>query len=256
MHEDPIYQEMSEELILRRDGAVTRLTLNRPEKANALDPALTAALLDAFAAAAADGTRLVVLDGAGKSFCSGFDLSGFEDLSDGDLVLRLLRIETLLQAVFHAPFPTLALAHGRVFGAGADLFCACATRIAAPDTAFRMPGLGFGIVLGTRRLVARIGVDAARDIQNAGRSFDTAEAVRLNFATETAAPEDWPARIAAAAETAATLSVAATAALFRVTAADTRAADMADLVASAAQPGLKDRIRAYRDAVRRAAGKG
>src|SRR3546814_3561918 len=111
-------------------------------------------------------------------------------MSEGDLVLRLIRIETLLQTVWHLPFPTLALARGRVFGAGADLFCACSRRIAAPDTSFRMPGLGFGIVLGTRRLMARVGADAARSIQNETRTFDAAEALRLGFATAVAAERD------------------------------------------------------------------
>src|SRR3546814_4977267 len=96
-------------------------------------------------------------------------------MSEGDLVLRLIRIETLLQTVWHLPFPTLALARGRVFGAGADLFCACSRRVAEPGTSFRMPGLGFGIVLGTRRLMARVGADAARSIQNETRTFDAAE---------------------------------------------------------------------------------
>ncbi len=246
---------MSEELKVARDGAVTRLTLNRPDIANALGPVLTESLLAAVQTAAQDGTRLLVIDGTGKSFCSGFDLSGFDDLSDGDLVLRLLRIETLLQAVYHAPYPTLAMAHGRVFGAGADLFSACSQRVADPGTKFRMPGLAFGIVLGTRRLVARIGQDAARNIQNETRTFDAAEAKRYNFASRIADQSDWPEIVDAAAAPAQTLTVEATAALFTVTAPDSRAQDMADLVRSASLPGLKDRIARYRDDMRRAAGK-
>ncbi len=246
---------MSDFLNIERDGGVTRLVLNRPEKANALGPELTENLIAAFAAAARDGTRLLTLEGNGKSFCSGFDLSGFDELSDGDLMLRFLRVETLLQAVYHAPHPTLAMAHGRVFGAGADLFGACSQRIVAPGTQFRMPGLAFGIVLGTRRLAASVGQDAAREIQNATRTFDAEEATRITFASRVAEKPEWPAIVAAAAEEAGTLDVEATAALFEVTAIDTRARDMADLVKSASRPGLKDRIQAYRDKMRQAAGK-
>lgn len=246
---------MMNELTVVRDGAVTHLTLNRPDIANALGPVLTETLLDAVRTAAQDGTRLLVMEGTGKSFCSGFDLSGFDDLSDGDLVLRLLRIETLLQAVYHAPFPTLAMAHGRVFGAGADLFSACSQRVVAPGTQFRMPGLAFGIVLGTRRLVARIGQDAARDIQNETRTFDAEAAKRYTFANRVADPTEWPGIVETAAQAAQTLSVEASAALFTVTAPDTRAQDMADLVKSASIPGLKARIGQYRDDMRRAAGK-
>ncbi len=246
---------MNDILSVAKHGPFTRLTLNRPEKANALGFDLVEALLAAFAAATAEGARLVALDGEGKSFCSGFDLSDFGEISDGDLVYRLIRIETLLQTVAHAPFPTIALAHGRVFGAGADLVCACSRRIAAPATKFRMPGLGFGVVLGTRRLAACVGRDAAREIQNECRTFDADEAAALGFLNQVAEPADWPQIIEAARQAAEVISAGSTEALFRVTAADTRAEDMADLVNSASRPGLKDRIGAYRKKTLKAAGK-
>ena len=133
-------------LLVQRDGPLTRLSLNRPDKANALDAGLVEALLTAVTAAATDGTRLLVLDTVtkAKNFSAGFDFGGHEAQSEGDLLLRFVRIEQLLQAVYHAPFATLAIAHGRNFGAGADLFLAAAVRVAAPDASFRMPGLRFG----------------------------------------------------------------------------------------------------------------
>lgn len=235
----------------RTSDGVTRLTLNRPEKANALNDAMVAALGDALAAAQADGTRLLVLAAEGRHFCAGFDLGDLEDCSDGDLLLRFVRIETVLQTLYHLPIPSLALARGRAMGAGADLFAACSRRVAAPGTTFRMPGLAFGILLGTRRLAARIGADAARAIQIETRTFDATEAHALGFATAVVEEADWPAVIAAATTAATTLAPEATAALFRATAPDTRAEDMADLVASAARPGLKARIRAYVSALKR-----
>lgn len=246
---------MTDSLIIARDGGTTRLTLNRADRVNALGPQLVEDLLTAVEGAQADGTRLLVLQGEGKSFCSGFDLTDLESVSDGDLVHRLIRIETLLQAVYHAPFPTMALAHGRVFGAGADLFCACSGRVASPGTSFRMPGLGFGIVLGTRRLKVRVGEDQARRIQNSGLTFDAAEALSLGFATGVAEPDTWPALIAEAGSAALTLTPQATADLFRVTVTDTREADMADIARTAGVPGLKARIQAYREAALKAAGK-
>jgi len=71
-------------------------------------------------------------------------------------VLRFVRIEMLLQAVATSPARTVALAHGKVFGAGADLFACCHHRIAAAGTTFRMPGLKFGLMLGTRRFAASV----------------------------------------------------------------------------------------------------
>jgi enoyl-CoA hydratase/carnithine racemase len=232
------------------DGA-THVTLTRPDKANALNDAMVGALQDALAAAQEDGTRLLVLQAEGRHFCAGFDLSNLDDCSDGDLLLRFVRIETVLQTLYHLPFPTLALAKGLAMGAGADLFSACGQRVAAPGTQFRMPGLAFGILLGTRRLAARIGPDAARRIQNETRAFDATEAHALGFATDVVEDADWPAVVAAATRTAKTLAPEATAALFRATAADTRDADMADLVASAARPGLNRRIQGYRNSLKR-----
>jgi len=231
---------------------VVRVTLNRPEKANALNEAMVDALTEAIAQADDGNTRLLILDAAGKHFCAGFDLSDIAERSDGDLVLRFIRIENLLQKLYSLPFPTLALAKGRAMGAGADVFCACSQRIAAPGTTFRMPGLAFGIVLGTRRLVSRVGVDTAREIQNETRAFDADEAKDIGFATRLAAEDEWPMIVDGASTAARTLQSDTTRALFNATAQDTRTEDMADLVLSAAKPGLKDRIQRYIDAMQRA----
>ncbi|MEK6592596.1 MAG: enoyl-CoA hydratase/isomerase family protein [Pseudomonadota bacterium] len=238
---------MNDDLIRKHEGHFTHLTLNRPQKANALSASLVEALLNAVDYAYTDGTRLLVLDGAGTHFCAGFDFSGYQEQSEGDLALRFIRIETLLQQLHHAPFETLVCAHGRVFGAGADLVAVCGVRIAAPGATFRMPGLRFGVVLGTRRLAARIGADKARDILSASRAFDADEALGINFMTRIAAPAEWPTLIAAARAGCELLTPAAAAALHRRTVTDTRAADMTALAESVSLPGLKERIRLYRE---------
>jgi enoyl-CoA hydratase/carnithine racemase len=238
---------MSDELLRHHENHVTRLTLNRPQKANALSAPLVEALLDAVEYAATDGTRLLILDGAGPHFCAGFDFTDAQASSEGDLALRFIRIETLLQALYHAPCATLALAHGRVFGAGADLVASCGLRVAAPDTTFRMPGLRFGVVLGTRRLVHRVGADRALDILSTTRSFTADEALACGFLTGIAAQPDWPACVTGAQSAAETLTPAAAAALHRRTVTDSRAEDMTELVRSVSTPGLKERIRRYRE---------
>lgn len=241
---------MSDELLRKHESHVTRLTLNRPQKANALSGALVEALIDAVEYAATDGTRLLILDSAGSHFCAGFDFTDVQTQSEGDLALRFLRIETLLQALYHAPCATLVLAQGKVFGAGADIVASCGMRIAAPGTSFRMPGLRFGVVLGTRRLVHRIGADQARDILSTSRSFDAAEALSTGFLTGIATAEEWPALTAAAQSAAETLTPAAAAALHRRTVTDSRAEDMAELARSVSTPGLKERIRKYREDIK------
>jgi enoyl-CoA hydratase/carnithine racemase len=238
---------MNDELIRKHAGHVTQLTLNRPQKANALSASLVEALLNAVEYACTDGTRLLILDGAGGHFCAGFDFTGYQEQSEGDLALRFIRIETLLQQLYHAPLQTLVLAHGRNFGAGADLLACGGLRVAAPGATFHMPGLRFGVVLGTRRLVHRIGADHARAVLAASRTFDAAEALKMNFVTRIAAQSEWPALAAAARADCEPLTPGAAAALHRQTVIDSRAEDMATLANSVSVPGLKERMRLFRE---------
>jgi len=238
-------------LQVARDGPALHLTLDRPEKANALNAALVDALLTQVNEAAAAGVRLLVLRGHGRHFCAGFDFSGFESLSEGDLLLRFVRIEQLLQAVHYAPFHTLALAHGLAIGAGADLFAACATRVATAESSFTFPGVRFGLILGSRRLAQRIGTSQARQLLAGGETLDGMAADRIGLVTQMANSDTWPALVDAQAQQAQRLDEETQAALHRMTVEDTRAADMAELVASAARPGLKERIRDYRATVTR-----
>ena len=237
---------MSDELLRQQDGPLTRLTLNRPAKANALSAALVEALLDAVDAAHSDGTHLLVLDGAGKHFCAGFDFTGYQEQSEGDLALRFIRVEMLLQALHHAPFVTLALAHGKIFGAGADLVAACGLRVAAPGTTFRMPGLRFGVVLGTRRLAHRVGADQARSLLAASRSFGCDEALGSHFLSAITPQAQWSTLVQHAQTECELLCPIATTALHQQTTPDTRADDMAALARSVAAPGLIQRIQRFR----------
>ena len=233
------------ELRITREGAVTTLTLDRPAKMNALSAALVDELLAAVDAAHADSTRLLVFRGEGKNFSAGFDFGGYESQSEGDLVLRFARLEQLLQRVHHAPFETLALAHGKNFGAGVDLIGVCSRRVASADATFRMPGLRFGLVLGTRRFALQVGDDAARDILAESKTFGAEEGKNIGFLSHVAEVADWPAAIERATRAAVALPPESQARLVAATRTDTRDADLAALVRSAAAPGLKSRIAAY-----------
>ncbi len=236
-------------LLAERDGAVTTLRLNNPARGNALSPALVEALAAALEAATRDGTRLVVLRGEGRHFCTGFDLSDLAELSDGDLLLRVVRIELLLQQLHAMPIATLAVGSGRTFGAGADLFAACDHRLALEGASFSFPGPAFGLALGTARLAARIGGTAARRLLLAGREVKAAEALALGLATQVVA--DPAAAIGEAAVAAARLEAPTVALLHERTRGADDAADLAALVRSAARPGLRARIEAYRAAMQR-----
>lgn len=236
---------MDDVLQIERRDATTILTLNRPQKLNALDASLVEALLAALAEAGRDGARLVVFRGTGKGFSAGFDFGGLDAHSDGDLALRFIRLEQLLQAIWRAPFMTMALVHGPCFGAAADLAAACAHRIAAGDAKFRMPGLRFGIALGTRRLAHVVGRDSARAILATSRVVSADDALRTKLMTGIAGLESWPGLIEEAAQDAAVLPRESLGRLLSLTQPGSDDEDMAALVHSLATPGLKDRIKDY-----------
>lgn len=230
-------------LKVARDAGVLTLTLDNPGRGNALGPELVEGLLEALAPTATADLHAVVLRASGAHFCTGLDLSDLETLSDGDLLHRLVRIETLLATIWHAPFATVAVARGRCWGAGADLFAACERRVAAADTCFRFPGAQFGIVLGTRRLAERVGTDAARAVVLDGAEWNADAALAAGLAT--AIGDDAVVRSPRVAATTAR-------ALRAATRADLRDADLAALVRSAAEPGLRQRIADYRTRLRAA----
>lgn len=219
--------------------------LNRPDKRNALSEALIESLITAVDEAHDADIPLLVFKGAGKNFSAGFDFGGFEESSEGDLLLRMVRIEMLLQKVAASPSLTVGLAHGRNFGAGVDLFAACKLRYATPDATFRMPGLKFGLVLGTRRFRNLVGVDAATSILGSARSFDAPEARDMGFLTQTAAEDEWPGLLEQARQKALALDATTRRALYRALDINDADTDLAELVRSAARPGFKARIRAY-----------
>ena len=128
---------------------------------------------------------------------------------------------------------------------------ACERRIIIDDAMFSFPGAGFGLVLGTGRLIGRIGPDRARNIIRSGQTIDATEAIASGMATATFARDDLPAILSKEALAATHLDRETIAAIHAVK-RDDGASDMAHLVWSAARPGLKNRILAYRDKMRSA----
>jgi enoyl-CoA hydratase/carnithine racemase len=212
---------------------------------NALSADLVEALILALDEAEAQGAKVIVLKGEGRNFSAGFDFGDWQAHSEGDLLLRFVRIETLLQRLAGSPCLTLALAHGRNFGAGVDVFGACKWRISAPDATFRMPGLKFGLVLGTRRFASLVGAERARTILEQAATFNAEDALRDGFVSRLATPQEWPQIGEAALETASALTDASRTQLYAALSQETPDTDMARLVRSAAAPGLKDRVAAY-----------
>ncbi|SIQ54060.1 enoyl-CoA hydratase/isomerase family protein [Pseudacidovorax sp. RU35E] len=243
-----------------RTGDLLEIWLERPDRGNALSATLVAQLHEAVEQASADPRlRLLVLRGAGRHFCTGFDLSALEQETDHSLLARFTRVELMLQAVHAAPFPTLALAQGRTMGAGADLFAACSERWIVGEASFAFPGAAFGLVLGTARLADQVGAGTAAGWVESGAVIDGPAALAAGLATRQVEMTDLESALAARREQAQRLDLPTHRAIHAAVADDRRrrgtdgdARDLARLVRSAARPGLQQRIAAYRDAQRKA----
>ncbi len=238
----------------KRENSVW-LTLNRPQRANALSSEMVEALHEAVDTTLRSPPKALVFRGAGKHFCSGFDLSSLEQETDASLAYRLLRIELLLQKIHCAPCYTIALAHGTVAGAGADLVVACNRRIGTQETRLRFPGIRFGIVLGTRRLIELIGPQACSIVLEQ-RTIEADQALKINLLDSICPEADWQGEAGAAIEAVARVDGGATA-LALGSRADSGLChhDMGVLARSLIEPGLQQRISAFLSTLRAGAAK-
>lgn len=233
------------------EGGVASLHLQAPAKGNALSSDMVNALLQAVQRASNDASvHSLLLTGEGRHLCTGFDLSDLDTQSEGDLLLRFVRIEQVLDAIWRAPVRTIAYAQGRTWGAGADLFAACDVRWASPQASFRFPGAGFGLVLGTRRLAQRVGLSAARDWVSMGMEPDAHQAHLTGLVTQLTPIPEAQIRGTMIEQACALPAVDRSTLAALRTASNPHAtqdadADLAALVRSAARPGLKERIAGY-----------
>lgn len=175
------------DILLDIAGPRATLTLNRPEKKNALTMAMWDALPDFMAqAATAPGVRLIVLTGAGGAFAAGADIAEFETVyaSRSAALDNHRRIQAAMAAVEECPTPTLAMIEGACVGGGCGLALACDLRFGAETARFGITpgklGLAYGVA-DTRRLVQAVGLSAAKDILFTGRLIDAPTAARIGL---------------------------------------------------------------------------
>jgi enoyl-CoA hydratase len=182
------------------DG-IAMLTLNRPEKKNALSIAVRDAFSDALAALAAlDAVRVVVVTGAGDTFSAGFDLREFDRLDDAAFAKTLwASSDRWHRACLEFPLPLVAAVNGAALAGGFDLAVMCDVRVAAETARFAHPEITFGdVVYGPLHDI--VGGAVARDLCFTGRAIDAHEALRLHLVTSVVPLEGVPAeatRIAA-----------------------------------------------------------
>src|ERR1700742_1348364 len=170
------------------DGVLT-VTLDRPDKRNAIDGEMAAALRETFEAAADDGAvRAVILTGAGGAFSAGGDRSRFErDWDPREFRHDSHRLTQVISLLERLEKPTVAAINGVATGAGTQLALVCDVRLMAEDARFLYREGRLGIIPshgGVTRLVKLIGLARARDVLLGGEEVSAAEGARLGLVTE------------------------------------------------------------------------
>ncbi len=193
-------------LLRRQDGAILSLTLNRPERLNALDRALLGELSEALSDVAnADDLRLVVLSGAGRAFSSGQDLGESSAIADGAAARETLErfYNPIIRQIRDLPLPVIAAVNGIASGAGAALALACDIVIAAAEARFDFGFARIGLVPGagcTYLLPRLIGRARATAILLLGESVSAKEAAEWGLIWRAVPDADFPRETAALAE--------------------------------------------------------
>jgi 2-(1,2-epoxy-1,2-dihydrophenyl)acetyl-CoA isomerase len=208
-----------ETITIDSDEAVTHITLNRPDRLNALTGEMSDELVDAFTAIREDPeVRAVVLTGAGRGFCSGQDLTEFEEAyrSEGrpDIGKHLEQAyHRLIPVIVETPKPVIAAVNGVVAGAGVSLAAACDIRIASEAARFTQAFVKIGLVPdsgGTWLLPRLIGYARALELSMTGDMVDAQTALDIGLVNRVVAADVFEKEVA---EYAARLAAMPTAAL-------------------------------------------
>ncbi|HXC97630.1 MAG TPA: enoyl-CoA hydratase-related protein [Edaphobacter sp.] len=175
-------------LVSEADG-ILRITLNRPERRNAMTPEMQEELISAMQEAAVNDCRVVVFAGAGEGFCAGLDLSALQRMNDKTAVEHTAdaeRVALLFRTLYELPKPTIALVHGAAIAGGTGLATICDFTLAAPGAKFGYTEVRIGFVpaVVSAFLTLQIGEKQARDLLLTGRLFTAEEALRLGLVGE------------------------------------------------------------------------
>ena len=197
---------MSDRVRIDVADGVAHVRLNRPDKMNALDGAMFAAIAEAGATVAADtSVRAVVLSGEGRSFCAGLDFGSFQAMAsgpseprDGGADMGAIgetsgRITHLGQQVAHVwqevPVPVIAAVHGVALGGGCQIALGADIRIMAPDARMSVMEVKWGLIpdmTGTWVLPRLVGIDVAKELTFTARMVEAEEALRIGLTTHVA----------------------------------------------------------------------
>src|SRR4051812_8465970 len=172
------------------DADVAVISLNRPDRLNAVNDQLVEGLLDALSVLEAGECGAAVLTGRGRAFCAGHDLKEPRGDDDG-LLRRLEHLQEVTRRIRGLSIPVIAAVHGHAIGAGAEFALGCDLVLAAEGTRFRFPEVGLGLsVTGglTKLLPLLVGPVKAKELLLLGEAIDAQEAMRLGLVNRVVPP--------------------------------------------------------------------
>jgi methylglutaconyl-CoA hydratase len=175
-------------LVAEEDG-IRRITLNRPERRNAMTPEMQVELIRAMEEAASSNCRVVVFAGAGEGFCAGLDLSSLQKMNDktaAEHTTDAERVARLFRTLYELPKPTIAMVHGAAIAGGTGLATMCDFTLAAPGVKFGYTEVRIGFIpaVVSAFLALQVGEKQARDLLLTGRLFTSEEALGLGLVSE------------------------------------------------------------------------
>ena len=189
------------------DGHVTTLTINRPDKLNALSQEVLADLGAAIDAISAnDEVWAVVITGTGKAFVAGADIAAMKSMTEAEGLAFGALGHGVFAAIENLGCPVIAAVNGFALGGGCELALACDFIYASSKAKFGQPEVNLGIIPGfggTQRLARRVGSAAARELIYTGNMIDAEEALRIGLANAVFEPDGL---LAAATKTAAEIA--------------------------------------------------
>ncbi|MGH9528971.1 MAG: enoyl-CoA hydratase/isomerase family protein [Terriglobales bacterium] len=178
-----------ETLILQNSDGIATITLNRPEKRNAISLQLVDELMAALNKTEASNSRILVLTGAGKAFCAGMDLEELKSLtgkSHDENVEDSTKMARIFRRLYEFPLPTIAAVNGAAIAGGTGLATMCDFTLSVPEAKFGYTEVRIGFVpaIVSSILVWQVGHKVARDLLLSGRLFGAAEAYRYGLVNE------------------------------------------------------------------------
>jgi enoyl-CoA hydratase len=199
-----------ESLLIEQIGRVVRVTLNRPERRNAISQLMRSELIDIVEACAQDpSANVVIIRGAGKAFCAGYDVaSSAADAAHGGASAQVSvprrAVETISMArgwsrIWNAPVPVIAQIHGHCLAGGTDLALHCDLVVTAQDATIGFPALRMGGTPPTSMWLYNLGPQWAKRLLFTGDTFTGRLAEKIGFAIEAVPGDELEARVMALA---------------------------------------------------------